>query len=296
MILRWSSFETALSGTAKHSQCSTACGGAVAATPRCLPLNPRMRPFIGTSINFDGAASHSHKGLCSHLLHRALSRIAFRQLINADEESRPPSRSPLARRRAEAPLWAASTPKTSQANGLTLKESTSTPAFLTLMYVSSPFFFNPLKLPLQLAFGSEYSRAYRHFRNNHSDPMNIVVHLVGLVHLCFANFALLHAVDEALFGERFPMFAAVTAIGWSYLLTARATRAPWSVRACACAVICGAFAARRLWHPRVFTTVAFIEAPFHALIWRFGDGKALPTTQPLLLWLLVVALIAAPVQ
>lgn len=125
--------------------------------------------------------------------------------------------------------------------------------------------------------------------------MNIVVHLVGLVHLCFANFALLHAVDEALFGERFPMFAAVTAIGWSYLLTARATRAPWSVRACACAVICGAFAARRLWHPRVFTTVAFIEAPFHALIWRFGDGKALPTTQPLLLWLLVVALIAAPV-
>ena len=65
------------------------------------------------------------------------------------------------------------------------------PFFLTLMYFCGPFFFTPAKLPLQLCYGSEYQRAYRHFRSNHSNPINIVVHLVGLLHLLLANFALL---------------------------------------------------------------------------------------------------------
>ena len=238
MILRWSSFETALSGTAKHSQCSTACGGAVAATPRCLPLNPRMRPFIGTSINFDGAASCFRLSLFTPVIHRALtiSRVRFaahqcRRGV-APRRQKPARASPSRSSTRRALQHAQDIPgKWSHSEGVNVD-----PSILTLMYVSSPFFFNPLKLPLQLAFGSEYSRAYRHFRNNHSDPMNIVVHLVGSSTSALPTCSL-HAVDEALFGERFPMFAAVTAIGWSYLLTARATRAPWSVRACACAVI-----------------------------------------------------------
>ena len=52
---------------------------------------------------------------------------------------------------------------------------------LLMMYCHGPFNFHGLKLPLQLSIGSSYERAYRHFRNNHSIPLNIVAHLLGLL-------------------------------------------------------------------------------------------------------------------
>ena len=45
-----------------------------------------------------------------------------------------------------------------------------------------------------------YPRAYRHFRDAHSDPTNIALHLFGLVVAVVANFALLQCADEYVFG------------------------------------------------------------------------------------------------
>jgi hypothetical protein len=106
---------------------------------------------------------------------------------------------------------------------------------LLLMYCAGPFNFHPLKLPMQYIFGSSYHRAYRHFRNNHSIPVNIVAHLLGLAHILLANFALLHEVDARVlepagftFGVTLP-----TALMWGLLLTvaARSSRV-CSWRAC----------------------------------------------------------------
>ena len=73
-----------------------------------------------------------------------------------------------------------------------------TPVALYAMYFCSPFFFHPLKLLTQALVGSDYVRAYRHFRSNHKDDLNIVIHLLGLVHIMLANFALLHGIDAAI--------------------------------------------------------------------------------------------------
>ena len=164
------------------------------------------------------------------------------------------------------------------------------------MYMASPFYFTPWKLPLQLRYGSNYSRAYRHFRSNHSGTANILVHVAGLAHIACANFALMHAADGWLplvHGRPLPLLSALTALGWSYLLAARAHTAPWSVRALACLLVSSAFAARRLWQPLAFSAVAAVEAPLHAAIWRYGDAQAVSAVRSLPAWLLLVCAIAA---
>jgi hypothetical protein len=163
---------------------------------------------------------------------------------------------------------------------------------LLLMYCAGPFNFHPLKLPMQYIFGSSYHRAYRHFRNNHSIPVNIVAHLLGLAHILLANFALLHEVDARVlepagftFGVALP-----TALMWGLLLCS--TPSPLAVRVCALGALAAGVSLRSVWSPVWSSALVTWEAPLHALFLRYGDAKAVPTLSQLPFFVLFLARLA----
>lgn len=98
----------------------------------------------------------------------------------------------------------------------------ATAALLRLcIYMPGTFYANPFKPFLNAAFGSSYGLAYGHFRRDHSDPLNVWLH-VGCLFLQIAgNFAMLESVDSHA--------AVFTAVAWAVALAC--TPSPASVRA-----------------------------------------------------------------
>ena len=74
--------------------------------------------------------------------------------------------------------------------------------------------------------GSSYGMAYGHFRRDHSDPLNVWLHVGCLFLQIFGNFALLDCLDRTL-GTR--SVAPFTAAAWALALGR--TPSPPSVRA-----------------------------------------------------------------
>jgi|EP00945_MAST-04E_sp_MAST-4E-sp1_P003915 hypothetical protein len=81
------------------------------------------------------------------------------------------------------------------------------------LYTPGAFFFYPWKPVLLLFFGDGYDTAYRHFRRDHSDPLNLMLHFVCLFFQLVGNFALLGRVD-ALFSFQVPVWNGVQQIRW----------------------------------------------------------------------------------
>eukprot|EP00041_Stephanoeca_diplocostata_P028244 m.793755 g.793755 ORF g.793755 m.793755 type:complete len:324 (-) comp23337_c0_seq1:2730-3701(-) len=69
-------------------------------------------------------------------------------------------------------------------------------AVALLNYTFAPFFGWPHKPILHCFFGTNYNRALDHFRRDHSDPLNIILHLMCLVLQLGANFALTSILDD----------------------------------------------------------------------------------------------------
>eukprot|EP01013_Petalomonas_cantuscygni_P018086 TRINITY_DN35423_c0_g1_i1.p1 TRINITY_DN35423_c0_g1~~TRINITY_DN35423_c0_g1_i1.p1 ORF type:complete len:303 (+),score=18.44 TRINITY_DN35423_c0_g1_i1:95-1003(+) len=151
---------------------------------------------------------------------------------------------------------------------------------VVLMYVGNAFFFSPVKFLFQVWCGSDFSRAYRHFRSCHSVPSNIAVHIAGLCHILVSNFAFLYALDKQLqyFGvpSDIPGISALTACLWAILLAR--TPSPVAARVVVIASICVAFVVRESWYS-AWLLVACVEVPLHAMYLRFGDGQALPVVR-----------------
>ena len=66
------------------------------------------------------------------------------------------------------------------------------------LYAPSCFYFYPWKPVLNAKVGDGYDTAYVHFRRDHSDPVNVGLHLLALVLQLVGNFGLLSAIDVAL--------------------------------------------------------------------------------------------------
>eukprot|EP00037_Helgoeca_nana_P012153 m.109814 g.109814 ORF g.109814 m.109814 type:complete len:317 (+) comp21284_c0_seq1:145-1095(+) len=66
------------------------------------------------------------------------------------------------------------------------------------LYSAGPFFCYPHKPLFALLEGSGYSRSYAHFRRDHQNPTNLVLHCFALVYQLGSNFALLNELDNAL--------------------------------------------------------------------------------------------------
>ena len=94
------------------------------------------------------------------------------------------------------------------------------------IYVPGTFYCNPFKPFLNAVAGSSYGIAYGHFRRDHSDPLNVWLHVGCLFLQIFGNFALLDCLDRTL-GTR--SVASFTAAAWALALGR--TPSPPSVRA-----------------------------------------------------------------
>ena len=94
------------------------------------------------------------------------------------------------------------------------------------IYVPGTFYCNPFKPFLNAVAGSSYGLAYGHFRRDHSDPLNVWLHVGCLFLQIFGNFALLDCLDRTL-GTR--SVAPFTAAAW--VLALGRTPSPPSVRA-----------------------------------------------------------------
>ena len=94
------------------------------------------------------------------------------------------------------------------------------------IYVPGTFYCNPFKPFLNAVAGSSYGLAYGHFRRDHSDPLNVWLHVGCLFLQIFGNFALLDCLDRTL-GTR--SVAPFTAAAWALALGR--TPSPPSVRA-----------------------------------------------------------------
>lgn len=145
-------------------------------------------------------------------------------------------------------------------------------------------------MPLQLLFGSNYERAYRHFRSAHSKPLNLAVHLVGLTHIIAANFAMLNILDDALSSvwAGSGIAAALSALSWSALLAA--VPAPMVVRALSLAAVALGFTYRASWEAFWLGCVT-LEGVEHTLIYAYNDGRGIFTPRsrsPLVLPLMFI--------
>lgn len=75
-------------------------------------------------------------------------------------------------------------------------------AFVTLLlqvvlYAFGPFFCYPWKPVINALAGDKYGPAYKHFRRDHSHPVNLFLHAVCMVFQLVGNFQLLDAIDNS---------------------------------------------------------------------------------------------------
>ena len=87
-----------------------------------------------------------------------------------------------------------------------------------LLYAPGAFFFYPWKPLALLSAGDTYAAAYSHFRRDHSDPTNLILHAVALCWQLAGNFGLLAALDRLLVGdELWPSgpLSALSALSWA---------------------------------------------------------------------------------
>ena len=118
-----------------------------------------------------------------------------------------------------------------------------------LLYAPGAFFFYPWKPVMNALVGDGYGTAYSHFRRDHNDAHNLVLHVVAFALQVLGNFGLLSFVDQVAPAQSIaaalpPVLAArwVSALSagtWVLLLIAQP--APLLAKALSAASICAAF-------------------------------------------------------
>eukprot|EP00931_Biecheleriopsis_adriatica_P004931 TRINITY_DN106514_c0_g1_i1.p1 TRINITY_DN106514_c0_g1~~TRINITY_DN106514_c0_g1_i1.p1 ORF type:complete len:307 (-),score=41.30 TRINITY_DN106514_c0_g1_i1:70-990(-) len=67
-----------------------------------------------------------------------------------------------------------------------------------LLYSPGPFFCYPWKPFLNHMYGGDYLKSYKHFRMQHTDTLNLILHCFCLVWQISSNYALLHQLDKTI--------------------------------------------------------------------------------------------------
>jgi len=127
-----------------------------------------------------------------------------------------------------------------------------------MIYAGGPFFAYPWKPLWNRLEGSTYEIAYKHFRRDHSDNLDLVLHCIALFYQLGSNYAVLNELDRVarpLFG--FPTLedkegkatsigpvSGVTSLLWAYELVQ--TPAPMVVKLGSVAMIAGAYSSKGL--------------------------------------------------
>ncbi|KAH9261152.1 hypothetical protein BASA81_000856 [Batrachochytrium salamandrivorans] len=138
------------------------------------------------------------------------------------------------------------------------------------LYVGAPFFAYPHKAFLNQLIGSEYARAYAHFRRDHMTATNLSLHLVCLVFQITNNFALLSEMDKLLDERVLPqgwrnlgLVSTSTVVGWIATLWLHAPEAPLPVKLLSTGFLLSAFVKRRelakRWNKEMMAVMSAIE-------------------------------------
>ena len=150
---------------------------------------------------------------------------------------------------------------------------------LFIMYCGSPFYSYPHKLMAAICFSSPYPRAFRHFSDAHSQPLNIGLHLFGLAHAVATNSALVLLLDHSLFDGLFGVtsfLSIVNVLLWVSLLLCCTDPAPAVVRLLAASVVVLGYLSAPLVLDH-WLSLLWAEGIVHALNYKYGDAKAVPT-------------------
>ena len=112
------------------------------------------------------------------------------------------------------------------------------------IYTTGTFYALPFKPLFVLGTSAPYARAYAHFRRDHSDALNLAIHVGCLVAQLAGNFGLLALLDE-ICGFSQPFIAAGTALLWAATILVGAGRGmPLVVGGLTLACLAGGFAVR----------------------------------------------------
>ena len=134
--------------------------------------------------------------------------------------------------------------------------STYVPAFIirALLYGTAPFFGNPIKPLLCLLDGANYKAAYVHFRQDHHNNLNILLHVLCLVGQVCSNFAFLAELDNKLElhlgtksgdGQPLNLISSLTVVIWSVVLVLTTGGAPSAAKLGGIASIYAAYKMRK---------------------------------------------------
>lgn len=117
--------------------------------------------------------------------------------------------------------------------------------FQTAMYFCGSFHANPAKpLVHKLWCNTGYEVAYKHFKRDHTKPLNLGLHAVALGAQVVTNFAVLHRLDELIGSPSFGWLSASTALLWSAILVPQKA-SPLKARALAVALIAAGYFLRK---------------------------------------------------
>ena len=112
------------------------------------------------------------------------------------------------------------------------------------IYTTGTFYALPFKPLFVLGTSAPYARAYGHFRRDHSNALNLAIHVCCLVGQLAGNFGLLALLDE-MCGFSKPIIAAGTALLWAAtILLGAGSGMPFEVGALTLACLAGGFAVR----------------------------------------------------
>lgn len=104
------------------------------------------------------------------------------------------------------------------------------------------------------------------------------MHLLGVLHITFANFAFLHEMDCALLPWSPYPDLLTTATACSFGTTLALAQAPVLVRAIAVTVVFAGYILRSFWKHVWIDCVTF-EGVLHAIMFKYGDEKAVPVAR-----------------
>lgn len=153
------------------------------------------------------------------------------------------------------------------------------------LYSAGPFFCYPHKPLLALLEGSPYARSYLHFRRDHHNGTNLVLHCLALVYQLGSNFALLNEADKVLIAwtgaeDEAPVSQATAAI-WAAMMLAT-PGAPLSVRMASGAAIAVAYTRRRAlarrWREAALGLSIFEGVIIHILLRQRSLSDVVPLT------------------
>ena len=112
-----------------------------------------------------------------------------------------------------------------------------------IIYTCGTFYALPAKNLLVLASSASFRRSYHHFRRDHSDPLNLAIHLGCLVAQLLGNFGLLALLD-ALCGTQQLISLSTAAVWITTIVVGAGKDMPWSVGVLTVACIAGGYAVR----------------------------------------------------